>query len=68
MSYCRFNGGRNDVYVYRSDGYVCMLRQHGPAKMFECASASGMVDHLELLRLQGHKIPQHALDRLRKEI
>ena len=65
MSYARF-GKDSDVYVYESDyGWECC----GCAleTSFTAESPQEMIDHLKEHQVEGHKVPQYALDRLKDE-
>lgn len=70
MSYARFGVDGSHVYVYRdTDGrYLCCGCPSLDDEVFVCASASEIVEHLELDRANGHIVPQPALDRLRAEV
>lgn len=69
MSYARMSSD-SDVYVYRTgdDDHICChwcsLTDHGrwDGKRAEA------VAHLEAHAAAGHKVPEHALERLREEI
>ncbi len=65
MSYCRF-GDDSDVYMYpNTDGTIdcCACRLGGGR--YTIAEA---LDHLEEHQGVGHVVPQHAIDRLKREI
>lgn len=68
MSYARLNE-ESDVYVYASErGYCINLDRE---KTWESAfiedSPKSCADRLEELRMNGLRVPQGAIDRLRRE-
>lgn len=65
MSYCKF-GEDSDVYVYDGGTLICCgckIREK-----FHTDFRSEMILHLQLHMEKGHKVPDQALDTLRKEI
>lgn len=72
MSYCRNNGKNSDVYVIASgrEGCTVWICYCGGLEddPFETNERRKMVDHLLEHRAKGDKVPQSALDRLKKEI
>jgi len=67
MSYCRFMSG--DVYMYPSvHGGItccgCKLEDPWPSFDSRLDAHNHLLDH----RVAGHKVPQHAFDRLVLEI
>jgi hypothetical protein len=75
MSYCRF-GEDSDVYVYpHVDGFLCCcacrlqaIRHGGWYKDFITFSVARMLKHLRQHKKRDHKVPKHAVKRLRKEL
>ena len=71
MSYCRF-GDTSDVYVYFSvEGvYVCCACHlaEEPFSNFGCATPDEMIVHLDEHERVGHQVPQHAIDRLMRDV
>ncbi len=70
MSYCRF--GDNDAYVLRTlQGLIylaCRLMREGDwYGTFVAVDENDMINHLLKHKDQGHRIPNHAFKRLRKE-
>lgn len=71
MSYCRNDGERSNVYLYQDDSLdrICMgcllLGDAGPSVLLH--SAEQAIDHLNLHREAGHKVPEGAFVTLRKE-
>lgn len=66
MSYCRF-GEDSDVYLIRSSaGYECMLSDGRTGFLVETQKAA--LAALLGLRSDGLKVPQSAIDRLKREI
>jgi hypothetical protein len=75
MSYCRNNGKDSDVYVIPTgDGkgnpswecVACTLSNDGRGHVTK--GRLEMIGHLIRHRGVGHKVPEHALDRLYKEL
>jgi len=69
MSYCRFASDGSDVYVIGStfEGEPCWVC-HCTPDPFMTLSRQVMVNHLAYHRGQGDKVPDHAFERLHKEI
>jgi hypothetical protein len=73
MSYCRMNGTDSDVYVIAtSDGVKdlwecvgCSLTKESYGKTAHTRTA--MMCHLSHHRAVGDKVPQRAIDRLKRE-
>jgi len=67
MSYCRFSDG--DVYMYPSGKGIiecCACRlPGGDFRLF--STKQDALDHLMWHKRAGHKVPQHAIDRLKRE-
>lgn len=68
MSYCRMSEG--DVYMYPSvyggiECCGCRLEKCEHTVFFKRTDA---LKHLKEHRLQGHVVPQHAFDRLEREL
>ena len=65
MSYCRA-GEQSDLYIIHNIyGYLeCMCKEKG----YKTKSRQDMVFHILAHAIKGHKVQQHAVDRLRKEI
>lgn len=73
MSYCRFNGEQSDVYCYSSGDrwHIHVARNTGlhlDGNEFTSNTRSVCLKTLFLLREVGYKIPDHPIERLKKEI
>lgn len=71
MSYCRF--ADSDVYMFHhvADGFLCMLCRLDPdadRMGWSTNSRQEAIRHLEAHRQAGHAVPDHAFERLRREI
>ena len=66
MSYCRFCEG--DVYLFAdvAGGWSCCGCRLPLPHHFDTRQET--LDHLLYHRSEGHKVPQHAIDRLNREI
>lgn len=66
MSYCRF-GDESDVYMYpaNTNEIWCCACQLEPERLLTQEEA---LEHLEEHRGVGHQVPQHAIERLKREI
>jgi hypothetical protein len=71
MSYCRFSSG--DAYIIRRiDGKIeCIACRLLPKRDwygdFSCKTSKEMLIHIKKHQDIGHKIPKHAIDRLKRE-
>ena len=68
MSYCRF--GESDAYLIRHCGggwccYTCRINRGIDRNI---KTRKGVLAHFLAHRKAGHKIPQHAIDRIKAEI
>lgn len=78
MSYCRNDGQESDVYVIASGENAVLGGARRSVWICYCGedwspgnksyTRQGMVDHLLEHRRRGDRVPDRALDRLRKEI
>jgi hypothetical protein len=81
MSYCRKNGENSDLYVVGTgDAWECLgcsLIPKGErneavwgliTSWFICDTRQEMLNHVLAHRAEGHKVPEKAIRRLRKEI
>lgn len=69
MSYCRF-GDHSDVYVYDNGEFLvcCQCRLRGDHRDVLYPTNRQMLAHLNAHRMVGHKVPERAPERLRKEM
>jgi len=71
VSYCRF-GDDSDVYLMRtgSGWWCCGCALADTPKQLEVSlkTRQQVLDHLDKHILRGSKVPQHAVDRLHREI
>jgi hypothetical protein len=66
VSYCKC-GKESDIYLISTlDGYQCMKCDGTP--IWHVKSRKQALDKLFMMRKEGLKIPQHAIDRLTQEI
>lgn len=71
MSYCRF--GEADIYLYPSNtGIVCcacdLAESNGERERErEFSSYSAVLDHVRQHQAKGHRVPDHAIERLKTE-
>jgi hypothetical protein len=67
VSYCRSSDGDSDVYVYHHvDGYFVTVVPGDPTE-YRDDSRTSLILRLGQLRLDGLRVPQHALNRLYDE-
>ena len=66
MSYCRWSKEHSDVYVYAHvvGGWTTHIVGEDA---FSDPTPSDCADRLEGLRAKGYRVPQYAIDRLRRE-
>ncbi len=69
MAYARLSRN-SDVYVYEDGcGYLCCMRcRFSETRETRTKSRREMIEHLELHRCAGEKVPEDALEELRVEI
>lgn len=65
MSYCRTGADGSDVYMY-TDGVIWHV--HGPDGYEEHSNLEDARQHLLRIREQGHNVPDHAIERVEKEL
>ncbi len=81
MSYCRNNGKDSDVYLIPTGDeersfWECVGCYLAPRQILggvevawtKLDTRQEALDHLLKHRAEGHKVPEHALERLRREI
>lgn len=72
MAYCRHSEKDSDLYVIASvmGNYECfacpLIKKPYTSKVLK--TARGMYNHLLKHRKAGHKVPQYAIDRFKKEL
>jgi hypothetical protein len=69
MAYARFSS-HSDVYVYEDvGGFLCCMRcDFSETRETRTKSRGEMIEHLEVHRRAGQKVPEDALEELRAEI
>jgi predicted small metal-binding protein len=69
MSYCRANNTDSDVYVIKYNVYKVFGCLGCPSLgAFSCDTEEEMLQHLLEHRSAGHKVPERAINRLKREI
>lgn len=68
MSYCRLSK-ESDVYVFAhaAGGIECCACSLNDGRYINCPTPEAMLRHLEQHQRAGHKVPQHAIERLQRE-
>jgi hypothetical protein len=69
MSYCRFNDVDSDVYVIEGfKGLWCVNCGYSKKGTYVTKSHKQMINHLRMHRRMGNKVPDRAMERLRREL